>query len=168
MCRDTPQNDKKQGSTVSVDSADLGRMTELLHELLARVEGLSSENHKFAGSRTGVSSGALHKLALRIASARRARTPLFNKSMFGEPAWDMLLELFINKDYGARLSVGRLCELSGAPPTTALRWLDYLEKEKLVGREPNPTDRRTEFVEITEKGSSAMEQYLSETLHSVR
>jgi DNA-binding MarR family transcriptional regulator len=54
--------------------------------------------------------------------------------------------------------------LSGAPPTTALRWLDYPEKEKLVAREPNPTDRRTEFVEITEKGRSAMAQYLFETL----
>ena len=76
----------------------------------------------------------------------------------------MLLELYINKDFGTRHSVGRLCDLSGAPPTTALRWLDYLEKETLVAREPHPTDRRTEFVEITEKGCTAMARYLFETL----
>ncbi len=86
--------------------------------------------------------------------------------MFGEPAWDMLLALYVSSVDGPRHSVGRLGTLSGAPQTTALRWLDYLVMEKLVVRTPNPTDRRSDFVELSDKGRNALEKYLSEELES--
>jgi len=35
-----------------------------------------------------------------------------------------------------------------------------------VIREPNPTDRRSDFVELTDKGRATMERYLCETLNS--
>jgi DNA-binding MarR family transcriptional regulator len=108
----------------------------------------------------------LLKLARAILRARRRRCKMFNPSMFGEPAWDMMLTLYASMTDGPRLSVGRLSSLSGAAPTTALRWLDYLEMERLVVRESNPDDRRSDFVDLTDKGRSAIEQYLSETLES--
>jgi DNA-binding MarR family transcriptional regulator len=168
MYGEPPGDDKERATDGVAAGVDLYRIKEILRELLAQFEGLALANRNFPASRVRIPRAEMQKLAICIARARRARIPIFNKSMFGEPAWDMLLELFINVDYGARHSVGRLCDLSGAPPTTALRWLDYLEKEKLVSRQANPTDRRTEFVEITEKGRSAMEQYLSGTLDSLR
>jgi DNA-binding MarR family transcriptional regulator len=170
MYRHRPPDDDEEIISVSVKSADLCDVAKILRQLLAQFEVLAAdriaadENHSTTKKSYSITKMELRDLAIRIIRARRARVPAFNKSMFGEPAWDMLLELYINKDIGARHSVGRLCELSGEPPTTALRWLDYLEKEKLVGREPNPTDRRTEFVEMTEKGRSAMAEYLFETL----
>lgn len=151
--------------TISVRSADLEGIRGLLKQLLAQVESIGC-GKGFSKHHRSAASADLREWARRIINARRARVATLNKSMFGEPAWDMLLELYVNMDYGARHSVGRLCELSDAPPTTALRWLDYLEKEKLVARQENPTDRRTEFVEITEKGRTAMEQYLSDTFKS--
>jgi DNA-binding MarR family transcriptional regulator len=163
MYPDPPADDNKDIISVRVRDADLHDATEILRQLLAQFE-LRLANRRPARPGTSINKPELRKLAILILRARRSRSNAFNKSMFGEPAWDMLLELFINQDFGARLAVGRLCELSGAPSTTALRWLDYLEKQKLVVREPNPTDRRTEFVEITEKGRSAMAQYLFETL----
>ena len=45
-----------------------------------------------------------------------------------------------------------------------MRWVGYLEKEKLVQRELHPTDQRTFFVTLTEKGISLLELYLSDTL----
>jgi DNA-binding MarR family transcriptional regulator len=168
MYGEPPGDDKERATDGVAAGADLRRIEEILRELLAQFEVLVLANRKFAAPRGGIQHAEMQKLALCIAHARRARIPIFNRSMFGEPAWDMLLELFINVDYGARHSVGRLCDLSGAPPTTALRWLDYLEKEKLVSRQANPTDRRTEFVEITDKGRSALEQYVSGTLESLR
>jgi DNA-binding MarR family transcriptional regulator len=165
MCPQSPQDDEEDIVSVRLSGTDLRDVTEVLRQLLARFEDLAADP-RHARPRSSIPKSELRDLAIRIVQARRARCSAFNKSMFGEPAWDMLLELYINKDFGARLSVGRLCELSGAPPTTALRWLDYLEKEKLVAREPNPTDRRTEFVEITEKGRTAMAQYLFDTLDS--
>jgi DNA-binding MarR family transcriptional regulator len=85
--------------------------------------------------------------------------------MFGEPAWEMLLLLYI-ADGEARVGISRLGELAGASKTTALRWLDYLEGQKLIQRDTHPTDRRTVFVGLSDKGRRAIEAYLSGTLPS--
>jgi DNA-binding MarR family transcriptional regulator len=83
--------------------------------------------------------------------------------MFGEAAWDMLLALYVTEMSGARHTVSGLVDLSGVPPTTALRWLDFLEQEQLVARRPNPLDGRVFFIEITEKAREALDAYFSET-----
>ena len=83
--------------------------------------------------------------------------------MFGEPAWDMLLLLYINES-GPRQSISRLADKSGGSRTTALRWIDYLEGQGLIGRANHPNDRRIAFAELTDKGRAAIELYLSETL----
>lgn len=112
-------------------------------------------------------SSELIRLAQKIARARRNRTRQFKPSMFGEPAWDMLLVLYANESE-TRLPVGRLAALSGSRPTTAIRWLDYLSREGFVFRRPNLRDARSEIIELTEKGRSVLEQYLSETLQLLR
>jgi len=63
---------------------------------------------------------------------------------------------------GRRLNLAQLTDLVGLAPTTGLRWIEYLEEQQLVERKPQPTDRRGMFVELTDKGKSAMEAYLSE------
>jgi DNA-binding MarR family transcriptional regulator len=47
------------------------------------------------------------------------------------------------------------------PPTTVQRWVDYLEKEHLIRRDPHPTDRRTAFVSLLAKGRSSLDDYLA-------
>jgi DNA-binding MarR family transcriptional regulator len=102
--------------------------------------------------------------AKQIYLARRRRHRIFGKSMFGEPAWDVLLILYIAEQSGPRYTIGRLTQLAGLATTTALRWLDYLEGQRLIARESHPTDRRAVWVEITDKGLKEMDSYLSETL----
>jgi len=99
-----------------------------------------------------------------ILAARRRREQLFSASMFGEPAWEMLLNLYLTESSGLRLNVSRVTEGSGSPPTTALRWLDYLENQRLVRRETHPTDARASFVELTQRAHDLLEAYLSEPL----
>jgi DNA-binding MarR family transcriptional regulator len=82
--------------------------------------------------------------------------------MFGEPAWEILLLLYALQS-GPRPTVSRLAELSGATKSTALRWLEYLESQRWVQREPHPTDKRAIFVNLTENGRAALEAYLSGT-----
>ncbi len=79
--------------------------------------------------------------------------------MFGEPAWDMLLALYITET-GPRQTVGKISEMSGAPASSAYRWLQYLERERLILREPHLTDRRVIYVELTSKGRETVEGYL--------
>ncbi len=95
--------------------------------------------------------------------ARRLRSRHFNRVMFGEPAWDILLLLYLAESSESRQTIGQLAELVETPPTTALRWVAYLEKEHLVERQSHPTDRRIVFIELTDKGRDALRAYLSET-----
>lgn len=95
---------------------------------------------------------------------RARRSQNFNGAMFGEAAWDMLLALYVT-EHSTRHTVTGLVNLSGVPPTTALRWLDFLEKkEGLVTRCPNPSDRRVYVIELTDKARDALDAYFSGTV----
>lgn len=107
--------------------------------------------------------GRLQQRGLDLLARRRKRHSLFGKAMFGEPAWEMLLLLYA---IGPRESVSRLAELALLSKSTATRWIDYLEGQRLVRRDAHPKDKRAIFVELTEKGRDSISLYLSETLES--
>lgn len=109
-----------------------------------------------------VSPPALMRRARDTLANRRRRQDIFGKAMFGEPAWEMLLLLYITEP-GPRQSISRLADESGASRTTALRWIDYLEGQGLIRREAHPNDRRIAFVQLTQKGRQSIELYLIET-----
>lgn len=108
----------------------------------------------------------LVQLAKAVLKDRRRRAELFNPSIFGEPAWEILLTLFVADQDGPRLTIGRLAQFADTKLTTTLRWLDYLEDQGLVSREAHPNDARTCFVTLTDKARSALRLYLSETVIS--
>lgn len=93
---------------------------------------------------------------------RRAREPSFSVDLFGEPAWDMLLDLTINLDARYPATVTSVSEASGAPIATALRWLKILENAGLVQRRADETDRRRQFIVLTPHAEDAMISYLSQ------
>ena len=98
---------------------------------------------------------------------RRRRVALFGQSIFGEPAWDMLLVLYVLNDFGQRQTVGSLFQFSGYSWSTAKRWLDYLAAHGLIRRDDHPTDRRTAFVSLTTKARDWLDLYYSETIETV-
>lgn len=93
---------------------------------------------------------------------RRARDTRFPKDVFGEPAWDILLDLFINARRNRPVSITSLCIASSAPATTALRYISLLEKRGLIRRTPAQHDRRVSYVELTEAARQAMERHLAD------
>ena len=103
--------------------------------------------------------------ARTIVQARRNRAKYFGRAMFGEPAWDMLLILYAFED-GERFTISRLAESSDAARATALRWIEYLLKERLIARMPHPTDKRAFFVELADKGRQSVEAYISTLIGS--
>jgi hypothetical protein len=99
-------------------------------------------------------------LARKAYSLRRKRETIFgNPELFGEPAWDILLDLYIAHGEGKPVSVSSACIGSAAPPTTGLRWLGVLADEGLVLRENDPEDNRRVLVRLTQRGISAMERF---------
>jgi DNA-binding MarR family transcriptional regulator len=103
-------------------------------------------------------------LARKIRNIQRARTNrghLLPHELFSDPAWDMLLELFVSSLTQRRVSVSGLSSASGVPATTALRWLNTLEEHDLVVRCADPLDARRVFVMLSSKGSRGMREYFN-------
>ena len=158
--------DSKSGETndskiVSLSDKDL-RDAARLFQLLAGAAVASGAGPDVIAS----ASGNRHRASL-VARARteldgrRLRQRFFNAIMFGEPAWDVLLMLYICEQSFGRLTMSRLAEWVEAPLTTVGRWVKYLEDEQLAQRESHPTDRRTVFISLRDKGRTALDSYLS-------
>jgi hypothetical protein len=91
---------------------------------------------------------------------RRRRSEIFDDvSLFGEPAWDILLDLFIAAKERKRLPVTSACIGAAVPSTTALRWLTVLEEKALILREHDTTDARRIFVRLSSEGYEKMVAY---------
>lgn len=104
----------------------------------------------------------LARLAKREYVQRNRRARYFEGNLFADPAWDILLDLFIGKIAGLRLSITSVCIASQVPSTTALRWIKQLEGEGLLLRTDDTTDHRRSFIELTDRAFDAMAAYFRE------
>ena len=103
----------------------------------------------------------LVRTAYAILLRRRRRYDEFNPALFGEPAWDMLLELYVRETSGASSTAEQLQTASATPSSTAGRWLQRLENDQLIARRDHPHDRETVFVELTDQGRQTLDRYLA-------
>lgn len=90
---------------------------------------------------------------------RQARARFLPGVGFGEPAWEMLLELYIAQVRGRPVSVSGLCYSSGVPPTTALRRVHDLETKRMISKVNDRNDGRRIFVRLTRVGIDAIERW---------
>lgn len=113
-----------------------------------------------AGAEMGFAKEDKRAMRLTIAiawvSARRARDRVLGASLFANPAWDVLLDLYINHAEGRRECVSSVCLASSAPPTTVLRWITVLEAQNLIDRSPDPKDKRRALIELSPEGLEKM------------
>ncbi|HJT21172.1 MAG TPA: MarR family transcriptional regulator [Nitrospira sp.] len=96
-------------------------------------------------------------LVRHIKEARFLRAEFFDPELFGEPAWDILLDLYAAALTQRRISTNALGVSSGVPGTTMIRWLRTLEAKGLVRRHPDPVDLRRVFVALTHDGQRSMD-----------
>ncbi len=102
-------------------------------------------------------------IARKLYHIRRKRVAIFGSiELFGEPAWDLLLDLYIAHATGSELSVSSACIGAAVPATTALRYLGILQREGLILREQDPRDQRRINVRLSRFGIERMEAYFSE------
>ncbi len=108
------------------------------------------------------SLSARRQALTRLRGVRRLRSRFLPAHLFADPSWDMLLDLYDAELVSIRLSVTILSTSAALPLTTALRRLDVLEREGLVSRFEDPTDRRKTLVCLTAAGVDAMERFLDD------
>ena len=99
--------------------------------------------------------------AEELLATRRARRKFFPPDLFHEPAWEMLVALFIVYETDHSMNVKQLVGCSDAPATTSQRWIDHLHKSGLINRVTDTEDRRRIDISLSEKGYEAMTRYLS-------
>jgi DNA-binding MarR family transcriptional regulator len=132
-----------------------------------------------AGERHGIMNGARkidagpsdssdddshEKLARRMFAARKARDELLPDYLSAQPAWDILLALYLADRAGARHSIGRMIELSRSSVTTGLRHIDILEAQGLVKREQDKRDGRIFYLLLCARGREAVDKILAAAL----
>lgn len=102
----------------------------------------------------------LVKLAKRIKAIRDSRNELLDASLFGEPAWNILLALYVAAGEQYLLSISALCAESGSPATTAARSINRLLELGMARRVPNPSDNRSAYIELTGDAAAKLTQLL--------
>ena len=99
------------------------------------------------------------RLVRRIIRQRQLRARFFDPALFADPAWDMLLDLFIATGDGKRVPVTSACIGAAVPTSTALRWITQMEEAGLVERQDDNTDRRRAFIVLSDSTMTSMARY---------
>jgi DNA-binding MarR family transcriptional regulator len=104
---------------------------------------------------------SLGALARRLYERRRKRDEHFEPSLFGEPGWDILLDLFALEAEGQTATVAMVAAAASVPMATAQRFIEQLVAGGFVSREP-PGASRWAFLHLTDDGRARMKAVLSD------
>lgn len=139
------------------------QLSAIAVEFGSRADRLANEPGGSGGGEAAASaSGALdaRELAKQLLAQRLARFDHFPAELFHEPAWDMLLALFVAQEERRVMNVKTLVGSAHAPVTTSQRWIDHLHKLKLIDRVIDPVDRRRMEISLSDAGNVAVTAYL--------
>jgi DNA-binding MarR family transcriptional regulator len=139
-----------------------------LIRLAERLRNSTTQASAFAELAVNTGAGsrkreAYFALATRIYEMRRQRTEFWPAELFGEPAWDIMLDLYIRECEGREVNVTSVCIASSVPQSTALRWVSLLESNGLIERRGAPHDFRVQYLRLTKDGSQRMQRFLRQT-----
>ena len=150
---------------VEANSAKLGQLSNEVSRIASTLARLAMQPEVFAKSDHGQPpiedlGSVIPVETVRTAiQARRLRDQFFDKGLFADPAWDMLLDLFQAEIAQIRVPVSSLCDASAVPATTALRWINTMTDAGLFRRCADPHDARRVFVELSTMASAGMRSY---------
>lgn len=110
----------------------------------------------------------LGQTAKAMMGARKHRQNFAFSFMLSDPAWDILLELFLSWSQGKAMCFKDVTLSTGLSAGTAHRYLHIMAGADLLVRTRHPTDARVTYFEITQKGLVEVGTYLSSASSAVR
>ncbi|HEX8239688.1 MAG TPA: hypothetical protein VF574_08135 [Allosphingosinicella sp.] len=87
----------------------------------------------------------------------------FGPTLFGEPAWDLLLDLYIAASDASLASVMNASFASSEPMQETARWLTLLEEHGLVERLHPRTGTGQPIVSLSQRAFDQMTNLLTDT-----
>lgn len=106
----------------------------------------------------------LARLAEDILTDRDRRTTHFPGELFSEPAWDMLLCLFIADARNICLSEADVYAASREPHSTAMRWINFMTSLGIIEHTQASQNEQPRYIKITASGATQMRNYLKSIL----
>ncbi|HEX8256514.1 MAG TPA: hypothetical protein VF589_02675 [Allosphingosinicella sp.] len=83
-------------------------------------------------ARTASPPGEIAAFARQLYEERRIRDRIFAGDLFGEPAWDIMLDLYAAEEEGRETSLAGACAAAAVPPSTGLRYLNAMLELGLI------------------------------------
>ena len=157
--------------TTHSSSAHAARLRSAAYEMLSLADEIENHNEVRQSTVTydeATSKYALTARAAKIFTNRELRKSCFNSALLGEPAWDMLLYLFVKAGEDRAAFKTAVTSASGAPHATALRYLALLEADDIITIEKATVDQRVQLVSLTRKGLTTMANYLGRSIQKER
>jgi PAS domain S-box-containing protein len=110
-------------------------------------------------------SDLLHAAKLLL-EGRRRRDRAFDAELFSDPAWDLLLGVYVCEAEGRILTAKALREASGVAASVAERWIQLLLASGLIEAESAArADLMSMPLRLSGEGHRRFEQYLGELVH---
>lgn len=100
------------------------------------------------------------QMAKRLYRVRRVRDRHFAADLFADPAWDILLDLYVAHHEGRAVTTSSACLASSVAQTTGLRWVNNLAEAGLIERSPSLEDHRLQLVSLTDEAVDRMSDLL--------
>lgn len=141
--------------------------TELIEEVDAR---LSEIRRLFARLASAPASAppAADAGALSLGRLDLARLILWGRGLlesevasdlFADPAFNILLTLYVSRNEARDVSTSAACTASGVPTTTALRWINALARRGMIHKRSLASDRRFTYLELSEATCAALDRF---------
>ena len=99
-------------------------------------------------------------IARQTLAGRRQRDRYFDPMVFSNPAWDMLLSIYVASAEGRVQSVLDCCAAAPVAQGVALRWLAYLKQEEMVIETRDAGQSRQTHIRLSDQMHLTISAYL--------
>lgn len=105
--------------------------------------------------------------AKQMLKSRRQRRDIFGVDIFGEPAWEIILDMFIAQEEGRTVSLSSLSIAADVPASTAFRWINKLRNIGILIFKEDVEDQRRTLVELSPDYIKKAREFLTSTAHAI-
>lgn len=146
---DLPTPDRANGSFMDDVRRDIVKLAATAGLTLAPAEPVEGElNAKSEDVRV--------ETAARLLRAGQLRKEVFGSKLINDPAWQILLNLYVSARAGRSVTVTSASEASGAPLSTGLRTVTSLLDSGQIVREVDSSDRRRSLLMLAPETEGVM------------
>jgi len=162
MVRRSTAHDIEYYATDPSALSALDEMQDILDHLKSRIALSPEIPDGQAGRENASEADELTGAARRIIRQREARRKFLPEGYFEEPAYNILLDLYVATADGRIVYVNDACIASNTPTSTALRWISILVRDGFAARLRDEKDARRTILSITPAGRDSISALLRE------